>query len=351
MPALSDFLATTAREVDAEIQGFFPKKVSYKWFSRHLSGIEFGFDEEAIQEAIATPVWDFILRGGKRWRPALMILACEAVGGRKKTVMPFTPIPELVHNGTIVTDDVEDNSTLRRGKPSLHLVYGVDVAINAGNTLYFLPLLSVVNDKKLSEAKKAAIYEVFVLEMSKLSIGQAMDIYWHNGKKAVSEQQYLQMCSYKTGSLARMATGIGAILGNATKKQLRALSEFATSIGIAFQIQDDILNIKPNEGWGKETGDDIKEGKRTLMAIHAFSVLPKEKKERLAWILDSKQNSELEVKEAIALLDGAGSIEYAEQVARGLVEKAWKGLDKSLSNSKAKSILKEFAGFMIERGI
>jgi len=351
LSALHSFLAASASEVDSEIEKFFPKKFRTAWVQQNIGRPEFGFDADAAQKSITDPVWDFLMRGGKRWRPALMLLACESVGGKKKDALALTPIPELAHTGTIIVDDIEDNSALRRGKPSLHIIYGVDIAINAGNALYFLPLLSLLNKPSLGAEKKAAIYELYIREMSKLSLGQGMDIYWHRGNRAVSEQEYLQMCSYKTGSLARLAVGMGAILGNATPRQLEALVDFATSIGVAFQIQDDILNIKPREGWGKETGDDIKEGKRTLMVIHAFSKLPEKGRSRLKWILDSRHNSELEVKEAIGLLESEGSVQYAEKFANEMVAKSWKKLDASIENSKAKSLLREFADYMVKRSV
>ncbi len=351
LKGLQDFLRETAAEVDSQIYSFLPKKFSRQWYEYYFGRAEFGFDADAAQKSISDPVVDFLSRGGKRWRPALMLLACEAVGGKKKTALPFTPIPELVHNGTIITDDVEDGSTLRRGKPALHIIYGVDIAVNAGNTLYFLPLLPLLKDKKLSAEKKVLIYELFISEMAKLSLGQGMDIFWHRGQRDVSEGEYLQMCSFKTGSLVRIAAGLGGILGGAGEKQLDALKDFATSLGIAFQIQDDILNIRPNEGWGKETGDDIKEGKRTLMVIHAFSVLGEKEKARLKWILDSRHNSDLEIREAISTLERVGSISYASEFANGMVKGSWGKLDASLPNSRAKKMLRQFADYMVEREI
>src|SRR3989344_5716155 len=154
MPRLERFLADIAKEVDYELEKFFPRHASKKLYADYFGEPEFGFDSEACQMALNGPIWNFLSRGGKRWRPCLMLLACEALGGFKKTVLPFTPIPELIHNGTIIVDDVQDNSTLRRGKPSLHIEYGVDIAVNAGNALYFLPLLSLVKGPKLSLEKK-----------------------------------------------------------------------------------------------------------------------------------------------------------------------------------------------------
>jgi len=347
---LENFLKQTAKEVDHELELLLPKKISDKDLVRFLGVPEFEFHLGASQKAIVDPIWDFLGRGGKRWRPALMLLACQAVGGKKEDVLPLSVIPELVHNGTIVVDDVEDSSTLRRGKPALHVKFGIDVAINAGNAMYYLPLVPLFSSK-LAIEKKQEIYETYFLEMIRLSFGQAMDIQWHNGGKKVSEKQYLQMCSYKTGSLSRMAVKLGAILGGASKEQLDCFCNFATSLGVAFQIQDDVLNVRPPKNWGKEIGDDIREGKRTIIVINAFSVLPKEKKKCLEEILNAKKNSSKEVKEAISYLEESGAIDYSVKYAKKLVLDNWVALDKVLQDSEYKMRLKEFADYVVERKI
>lgn len=349
---LESFLDGTAQEINQELEKFFPKKISAKWCSANLGKAEYSVDEGAVQGAIANPVWDFLGRGGKRWRPALAILACKAVGGSKKDVLSFCVIPELVHNGTIMVDDVEDNSVLRRGRPSTHVLFGVDVAVNAGNSMYFLPLSILYNNKKLHADKKSELYDSYARNLLRLSFGQAMDIHWHRGNGNVSEKAYLQMCVYKTGSLAAFSAEMGAIIGNATRAQKSALSGFATSIGVAFQIHDDVLNIKPKSlDWGKETGDDIKEGKRTLMVIHALEKLPKKERERLIGILDSREKSEGDVREAISLIERSGGIEYAALVAKKIVSASWKKLDRALAPSDAKALLREFADYLIKRDI
>ncbi|MAG18280.1 MAG: polyprenyl synthetase [Candidatus Diapherotrites archaeon] len=349
--SLEKFLKESAKDIDKELENFFPKKITAEWVTESLGEPEFSFDENSSQKAVVDPVWDFLDRGGKRWRPALMLLACEAVGGNKKDAMPFTVIPELVHNGTIMVDDVEDNSSLRRGKKSTHLIYGVDIAINAGNAMYFLPLVTLINDANISPEQKATIYDLYAKELLKLSFGQAMDIYWHKGHSEVTEQQYLQMTSYKTGSLSRLAVGLGVILGKGSEKQISVLSDFATSLGVAFQIHDDVLNLKPAEEWGKETGDDIQEGKRTIIVIHSFSLIDSNKKDQLTKILDAKENTVAEIKEAISILDGSGSIDYAKKFAKDIVAESWSNLDKALEDSDAKKMLKEFADYAINREI
>jgi len=143
-----DYIEESASEINRELRRFFPRKITRKWLLKNLSSEEFSFDTEAYQKAVADPIWDFLERGGKRWRPALLLLCCEAVGGSRKKALPFAVLPELAHNGTIIVDDVEDSSPLRRGKPTLHLLYGIDVAVNAGNLLYFLPLALLFSGKK-----------------------------------------------------------------------------------------------------------------------------------------------------------------------------------------------------------
>ncbi|MCR4368843.1 MAG: polyprenyl synthetase family protein [archaeon] len=348
---INEYLSESAGLVNREIENFFPRKLSKKWLSSTLGKPSFELDVDAAQAAIADPIWDFLDRGGKRWRPGLMLLACEAVGGKKRDAQKFCIIPELVHNGTIMVDDVEDNSSLRRGKKSTHLIFGVDVAVNAANAMYYLPLALVFNSKELKDSTKARLYDVYSQEMLQLSMGQAMDIHWHRGNKNVSEKEYLQMCSYKTGSLARMALKFGSIIGTGSAVQQAALGDFGTSVGIAFQIQDDILNLRPSKSWGKALGDDINEGKRTLMVIHALPLLPDNKRKRLSAILAKQDNSKEEILEAIGLIEETGAMEFAADYAARIVKKSWSRLDSLLTDSSAKKLLGEFAQYVIDRKI
>jgi len=337
---LKNFLKKSEQEINTELKSFFPRKIDKQWIEKSLGEIAFELDENAIQKSIVDPIWDFLDRGGKRLRPMLMILACEAVGSQK-SVLPFTVIPELIHNGTLIADDVEDNSSLRRGKPATHLTFGLDIAVNASNILYYLPLTVLFNNSQVSAEKKALVYELCSKAMLRVSLGQGMDIWWHNNQGNVTEQQYLQMCSYKTGSLIRLAMELGAIFGNSTKNQRHALANFGTNFGVAFQIKDDILNLKSNKKLGKEIGDDIKEGKMTIMVIKALESLEKSKREKLLNILNSRKNGEEEIREAISLLEEADAINYSRKVADEIASKAWGQLEKSLPDSEAKAMLKE----------
>jgi geranylgeranyl pyrophosphate synthase len=293
-------------------------------------------------------------RGGKRWRPVLLLLTAEALGKQADDVVDFVSLCEIVHNGTLAVDDIEDNSDLRRGKPALHLMFGVDVAINAGNAMYYLPLL-VLKERKatLAPATLIAAYEVYAQEMINLHFGQGMDIWWHSGKGAdPNSQQYLQMCAFKTGTLARLSAKLAALVCGATPPQVEAIGRFAETIGVAFQIQDDILNLAGDKfSELKGLGEDIHEGKRTLMVLHCFEHATPEKAARLKAILNSHPSDQAVINEAIDIIKSTNSIAHAAKVARDIVAEAWKDVETSLPDTPAKLKLKAFADYLVEREI
>jgi len=340
--------------IDKEIEKIFPKKINGAWLELALGKPLYKFDEKTLTKTVAEPIWEFLNRGGKRWRPALTLLACEAVGGNEKNALPFTPLPELIHSGTIAADDLEDNSKERRGKPCMHLLYGADIALNDSNLMYFLPLITLYrNLKKLDEKTKSRIYDLYAEEMIRVSTGQALDISWHKEVKFdVSEQEYLQMVVSKTGVLARMAAMLGAIIGKGSEKQIQAFGKFGMSLGIGFQIQDDILNISPaSKDWGKEVGDDINEGKITLLVIKTLEKANAVDKKKLVEILKKHTENKAEIKEAIEIIKKYGAIEYAQKKAEEAIASAWKELEKQIPESNAKTLLKELADYAVKREI
>ncbi len=340
-----------AQIMDNYLKNVLPRKINAEWLESVFDKTQWEYDEETYTKAIAEPIWELLSRGGKRWRPFLMLLAYKSVGGRGDYIKNFLALPELIHNGTLIIDDIEDESNIRRGKECIHKLYGNDIAINAGNSLYYLPLLLIIKDKSLKPRLKAGIYDIIMEEMIKLSFGQGTDIYWHKGKKLViNERRYLQMCAYKTGTLARMAAKLGALLGNASPEQIDALGKYAESIGVAFQIQDDILNIT-NKGWGKEFGEDITEGKRTIMIIRVLEVASTRDRQRLLTILNLRTNNRRLINEAIMIIQNYKAIEYAKIRAMEIVTNAWDGLDPLIQDSEFKGKLKLFSDFVVNRNI
>lgn len=354
MADISDFLEDKKTLIDSKIREHLPEKMDKDYLERILGKTRYDYDIESINKSLAEPVWDLLNRGGKRWRPALFLLITEALGGDVGKVSDFVILPEVVHNGTLMVDDVEDLSELRRGKPCTHKIYGTDVAINTGNFMYYIPLAILLNNRgRFGADTLIRVYEIYSREMIAVSIGQGLDIWWHKGKAGkITEKQYLQMCSFKTGTLARMAAKLAVALSGGTKEQEEKIGEFAESIGVGFQIQDDILSasggrFQENKGYG----DDITEGKRTLMVIYTLQKAGKQDAERLSHILDMHTKDSGLIREAIDILHKYGSVDYARKVAREMVSDAWKDIDPIIPESGAKKKLKAFADFLIERDI
>ncbi len=350
-----EYLKKNQNLIDAEMKEFFPRKLEKKWLEKALGKAEFQLDEKTLTKSLSEPIWNFLERGGKRWRPSLMILSFEALGGKnKKKILPLTMLPEFLHNGSIMIDDIEDSSELRRGKKCTHLLFGQDIAINAGNAMYFLPFMLLYrNELKLKDKTIRKIYDLCSIEMMRLSAGQGMDILWHKeNQNHLTEEHYLQMCAYKTGALSRMSAKLGAILTEATEKEIQKIGKYAESIGIAFQIQDDVLNLVGEEfSKGKGIGEDIHEGKKTLILLHTLKKASKEDKKRLEEIIAMHPEEQEIINEAIGIMEKYDSIEYAKQKARNLIKKSWKEVEPYLKKGKAKDLLKKFGEYLIEREI
>lgn len=336
--------------IDRAVDRYFPRRLDSEKLEFICGPPSYDYDLEAVSNAIYAPGWDLLDRGGKRWRPLLMMLVIEALGKKPDDFLDFLAIPEVVHNGTLIIDDIEDGSDLRRGKPCVHKIYGTDIAVNAGNGMYYIPLLPVIKGrKKYPDALLLDICEIYLQEMINISHGQAMDIYWHRGNKSgITVEQYMQMCAYKTGTLARMSAKLGARLAGADDRLVHAFGKFAESIAVAFQIQDDVLNLR--QKLGKETGEDIKEGKRSLLVIRALSRLPKKDAGRLLEILSMHTGDKKLVNEAIRLIKATDAFGFAETLSKKLVDDSWAALEKMLPPSDAKRSLQMFAEYLIARG-
>lgn len=351
------FLEEKAALINKTIEKYIPRTLSENALIFRLCPPRYAHNFETLNKAVIQPIWEFLDRGGKRWRPSLFLLVCEALGKNSDDFVDFAIIPEVIHNGTLMVDDIEDSSEYRRGKPCTYKIYGLDIAINAGNVMYYLPLLPLVEGKaRVASEKLNRVYEIYVLEMINLSIGQAMDIAWHRGlanADRIGEKDYLQMCAYKTGTLARMAAEIAAVLAGASQKIVEKLGHYAESLGVAFQMQDDVLDLTSIEFAEKKggLGQDISEGKRSLPVIHTLTVANAEDRKRLIEILNMHTSEQMLRDEAIMIMEKYDSIEYTKNFARRMVEETWKDVENLLPASKARESLKAFADFLVQRNL
>jgi geranylgeranyl diphosphate synthase type I len=341
--------------IDDAIEQLVPRVIDEAYLGDFFGEATYQYQAEAIQAALGDPLWNLLDRGGKRWRAILFLVIVEAVGEDPEEFLPFACIPEILHNGTIIVDDVEDGAQKRRGETALHHVFGTDIALNAGNAMYFIPLKVIDrNDDLLDDGQRLQTYEMLTHELNRTHLGQGMDIYWHNQEAVtVDEQRYYEMCACKTGCLARIVARLAAIVTDQPDGVEDQLARYAEEMSIAFQIGDDILDIEHTLDqageFGKEFGNDIREGKKTLMVIYTAEHAPPEKVARLEEILWAEENTDEEILEAIEIMQSVDALEYARGRAQELAASARAQLDDLDLEADAEQDLREFTRFVIER--
>jgi geranylgeranyl diphosphate synthase type I len=352
---MRDVLAEWQPLVDETIEELLPRRIDDTYLTEFFGEPTYQYQPEAIQGALADPIWTLLDRGGKRWRAVLFLIVVDALGEDPEEYLPYACIPEILHNGTIIVDDVEDEAEKRRGGRALHHSHGTDIALNAGNAMYFIPLKVIEGYQDgLSDGQRLAIYEMLTHELNRTHLGQGMDIYWHNQKEvAVEEEQYYEMCACKTGCLARIVARLAAIVTDQSEEVQRRLARYAEDLSIAFQIGDDILDIKHTldqaGDFGKEFGNDIREGKKTLMVIYTVEHATPAEAARLEEILWADENTDEEIMEAIEIMQSVGAVEYANERAAELSASARGHLDDLDLDPDPESHMREFTRFVIER--
>lgn len=308
---------------------------------------------KTIEEELATITPDnlaessvYLTRaGGKMLRPALTLIAADAVGGKQENALKSGAAIELIHTFSLIHDDIMDQDDMRRGMPSVHKVWGEDVAILAGDTLFSKAFEIIIGSEGTSFKQNNMALATVADACVKICEGQALDMGFEE-RFDVTEDEYMEMIFKKTGALIAAATKVGAIMGGASEDVITAMYEYGRLIGLAFQIQDDYLDLASDEETlGKPIGSDIGKGKMTIIAIKG---LASDDSGRLLEILKAENNSQDEIDEAIEILTDCGAIEYAHDLAHESVVKAKEVLD-ILDDSESKQILANIADFVLER--
>lgn len=316
--------------------------------------------------------------GGKMLRSAVMLFACGAVGGDESRALPAGAAVELYHTWTLVHDDIIDRDDLRRGIPTVHAQfrdiahnelgypleqathYGLSVAILAGDMQqgWSTSLLTNLWREQGSspELTLNLITRLFSQVQNTLVDGEALDIlYSHTPFDQVSPDQILDMLWKKTGVLYDFAGRAGAAIGLQTPDledpRVALIADYTGRCGTAFQIQDDILGLVGDlKTLGKPVGADIREGKRTLIVLHALPKLTPTERDFALSVLGNSKATDIEVHQVIDLLDKAGGIDYARQLARDSVEQALDHLT-ALPESDSKHWLAQWGHYLVEREV
>lgn len=310
------------------------------------------------------PARDYPLRGGKRFRPALLLLSAALCGADARLALPSAVALELFQNFALVHDDIEDGSWMRRGKPALHRLHGVPLAINAGDLLYSLVFEALQENEALLGAPQAwAVQAEFLRVFRHTFEGQALDIGWIQSDHLPSRAEYETMIRLKTGWYSgRGPCRIGALIAGAPAAAREALGEFGERLGIGFQVRDDVLNLAPDSaqqapaaqggGYGKEQGGDFAEGKRTLIVIHMLERLAPAEQARLREILATppEQTRPEQIAWAIRMAESSGALDAVRAHCRDLAGQARQAL-RQLPSCPQRALLEEMTGFLIvERG-
>ncbi|MDD1739687.1 MAG: polyprenyl synthetase family protein [Methanothrix sp.] len=274
--------------------------------------------------------------GGKRLRPSMLLLAGEAAGGEDAMLAPAAVSIELIHNFTLIHDDIMDNADVRRGRPSVHKLWGL-----AGDTLYSKAFQVLGITEARPELLLGAM-NMLSQTCTAICEGQWLDMEFES-REQVSEAEYMEMIEKKTGVLYGASAGIGALLAGASPQAVSALDEFGRLTGMGFQLQDDVIDlITPEAVSGKKQGGDLVEAKKTLIMIHAFA------HDISVPVFGKRDASAEQIQESISILEKSGSIEYARSRAEEMVERGKRALE-VLPHSRAKATLLQLADYMVKR--
>lgn len=302
------------------------------------------------------PLWSaarhYITKGGKRMRPFLVLKTVELIKNIKieesmKDLISIASAVEILHNFTLIHDDIMDKDEFRRGIPTVHIKWDENTAILAGDLLFALMFL-IVSKSSIKDSIKNEINERLATVSKELCEGQIMDIQFEH-QESVSEQEYIQMISLKTAALLKTCIEIGTIYAEASEEQKLILKNYAYNLGIAFQLIDDILGLIGNEKeLGKPIGSDIRQSKRTILYIKAIELLETPKKNELKAIFDKKQKTEDQIRYAIELIIKSGALDYAKNLSEFYIQRSIKAIDQ-FPQSPTKELFVSIAQFTLER--
>ena len=333
--SFAEYLDLYAGEIGDLINSFIPKP-THPDMERYLYG----------------PLTKYSQNAGKRHRPLICFAACQAVGGDMELATTAASAVEHFHTAALIHDDIADDALTRRGEPCMHLVVGEGLAINMGDLALSLVNGPVMKDESLSEHVRVRVVTELLDMTARTVEGQALDIGWARDERYdITPEDYLCMATHKTAYYSGgVPLAVGAIIGGGTEEQIEALRAYGMATGLAFQIQDDLLNlIGTEEATKKDFRSDITEGKRTLMVVHALGNSTPENRERLIEILSAKETDPAVLAEAVDLMETSGSIAYARSYAQKITDDAKAKLVEAIEPSDARNLLISMADWFVSR--
>ena len=290
--------------------------------------------------------------GGKMLRPALCLLVCEAFGGEADQAAPAAAAVELLHNFTLIHDDIEDASEERHGRPTVWRLWGVPHAVNAGDGLFSLARYTLyrLREEGVDAETVLSAARLFDAACLRLCEGQYRDLAFQE-RLDVDVQEYLAMVEGKTGALMGAAAGIGGLLAGLAPPAVARVQAFGTKLGLAFQIRDDVLGIWGEPGTGKPVGQDITDRKKSYPVVYAFAAAQGADRDRLRAIYRQERVAPQEAAEVLAVLERTGARREAEALASRLMEEAYGDLEGLHPRPEALAELRQLGAFVVGRRI
>jgi geranylgeranyl diphosphate synthase type I len=302
-----------------------------------------GWTDEHFQPTMA--------RTGKRLRPLLTLLACQAAGGSPQLALPAAVAVEIIHNFSLIHDDIEDRSITRRGRRTVWSLWGEAQAINTGDAMFVLAHLALHRLSLYGVTVRCIVSAMRVLDEACLALcrGQYMDLAFENTLE-VSTDAYMTMIAGKTAALLGCAMQLGALIALGDLSATKRYRSVGEKLGFAFQIQDDILGIwgEP-EVTGKPVADDLRSRKKTLPVVYVLSDARNTQAARLRALYSQDRLSETDIAEAMHILDESGARQYAEQLATHYLRETLAEIDALGAETQAADALRELALSLVRR--
>lgn len=290
-----------------------------------------------------------IVNGGKRLRPFMVMKSCEILGGKLKDAMPAACAVEMIHNFTLVHDDIMDNDEMRHGVPTVHKKFGIPIAILAGDVLFSKAYQILSNSNLPSKATNE-----LVSRLAKACVdvceGQLLDIKMAETKKIPSQANYIKMIKKKTSSLFDVSCSMGAICAKAKQSDITKLSTFGKNLGIAFQITDDLIGVLGDPRMTKKpVGNDLREGKKSLPIVLAITKSKGNDKKTILKTFGNAKATKKDIEKAIESIRALGIEKIVRKQALLYSEKAQKSLNNC--SGSAKTELLNLLNFVVKRSL
>lgn len=365
--SLDDYFSILGSKVRQSIGEILPNAPDAEQALELIAGDEFPdvldkLDISHYIDEVINPLREFVQRGGKAWRSYGSLLCIDLVGGDPHHYIDVLLFPELIHSGSLIIDDIQDQSKIRRGKPTSHEIFGIDKAINIGTSAYFLAE-NVFSSRSRSSwdtidsDRRLRMYELYFQAMRAGHAGQSLDLRGfsaglaeavRSGENTTLENSILAMQRLKSAVPAAALAKIGAVAGGGNDNQINTLGRYFEQLGLAFQIMDDVINIQGFTNDMKNRGEDVIAGKITMPVARAIGIASPDVRVELASLINQENISEQDADRIMAIIKRVGALEECKQYASNLLEKSWLELDRTFPDSHAKVTLRAYSFFVLQ---